>query len=67
MSGPRKKSLVAGVYAAGSLGSLQGRKSSGFPRGTHCKPANHSWLFGADCAVCSQCGKTVDKTTVERN
>lgn len=65
MSGPRKKSLVAGVYAADSLGSVQSAKRHGFERTLPCRPENHSWLFGDECAVCSKCGKTVDKTTVQ--
>ncbi len=67
MSGPRKAALVAGVYAAGTLGSVQRENRSNFFRRTKdCRMGRHQWLFGAECAVCSVCGETVEKSKVER-
>ena len=61
MNGPRRKSLVAGVYAAGSLGQIQPTKTTGFPRKLPCR-RGHSWIFGEESAVCTACGFTCDKT-----
>jgi len=65
MSGPRKRSIQAGLYAAGSLGSVQDKRSVGF-RVRHCNHANHAWIFGDESAVCTKCGKTVPKGEVQQ-
>jgi hypothetical protein len=64
--GHRNKSIVRGAYAADSLGDSQPEKKHvpQFRANANCKAGRHSWLFGTDCAVCSQCGETVDKTKV---
>lgn len=67
MSGPRKKTLVAGVYRAGTLADMQAENRSNYFRKTKaCRMGRHQWLFGAECAVCSVCGETVDKQKVEQ-
>lgn len=66
MKGHRNKRIVAGGYAAGTLGELQSEKPAHhFAKSKGCRAGNHSWLFGAVCAVCSQCGYTVDRSGVE--
>lgn len=59
MPGPRKKSLVAGVYSAFSLGSIQPPKTqaAGFTRlgRTH----THVFIRGDEGMVCTRCGIVV--------
>lgn len=66
MPGPRKASLHAGVYAAGSLGEVQpdNRAVNYFKKSKECRMGRHAWLFGTENAVCSRCGTTVDKRKV---
>jgi hypothetical protein len=65
MSGPRKKSLVAGLYAADSLGEIQGNKRSrGFQRRLPCRYGRHSFILGEVCAVCTVCGFTCEKNNI---
>lgn len=67
MKGHRNKRIVAGGYAAGSLGGVQAEKPVHHFRTTKgCRAGNHAWLFGAVCAVCSQCGYTVDKNEANK-
>ena len=61
MSGPRKKSLVAGVYAAGSLADIQGGKYGKFPRLLPCRNDTHTFIEGHVAFVCTKCGYTKDK------
>lgn len=66
MPGPRKTALRAGVYAAGSLGAVQDAKRTNYFRNAKsCRLGQHAWLFGAECAVCSVCGLTVEKEKVK--
>jgi hypothetical protein len=55
---------TAGALGASSLGQAVTSGTARFPRSTPCRD-EHSWLFGTDNAVCSQCGTTVSKNLAQ--
>ena len=66
MPGPRKKSLIRGLYAATSLGEAQApKRAATFARRMPCRATPHQWLFGDVCAVCAVCGWTQPKDKVK--
>jgi hypothetical protein len=65
--GPRKRSIYAGVYSAGSLGSIQKPKKDQkhFTNPKSCRVFDkHTWIIGESFAVCSTCGRVKPKQDI---
>lgn len=64
MAGPRKRTLAAGMYAAGSLGDIQPAKEC--PAFTHKgRSHEHAYAVGSSSVVCTLCGHVVSKSDYE--